>query len=133
MQVRIRDQAKHFRPQQKIIYNEWVNINTRAVQAEKFLSEKNPLFQIMAEDLELAENQILSGVRETREENVISELIKRVKITPRQVNNDELVGQIKYISGYLKTLKMWVANRDDLIKKEADGVILIEREQPNDE
>jgi hypothetical protein len=50
-------------------------------------------------------------------------------ITPKQIQVDETVGQLKYIRGFLSELQTWVDFKAELEKKEANGEITIERHE----
>lgn len=140
---RIRDAVRYVKPQQSISYQEWKQIEDRATQAELFMSEENEIYQLMLADLENAKDIILENrIKEVHEEklinthevsneagiSVIPEFVKKF-ITPKKEQVDELVGQYKYIKGFLAEMKTWIDFRDELIKKEADGQITIERNE----
>lgn len=124
---RIRDGKRYFKPQQKITFEEWEEITDRAAQAEVFF-KLNRVTNTLKDSLSDAESMILENrVREVHEEHTIAEGLKKIFITPKKIQDDELVGQIKFIRSYFAELKTWIDFKADLEKKEADGVISIER------
>lgn len=128
---RIRDGKRYFKPQQKITFEEWEEITDRAAQAEVFF-KLNRVTNTLKDSLSDAESMILENrVREVHEEHTIAEGLKKIFITPKKIQDDELVGQIKFIRSYFAELKTWIDFKADLEKKEADGIISIERSQDN--
>lgn len=141
---RIRDAVRYVKPQQKIGFQEWQQIEERARQAEIFMNDSNEIYKLMLADLENSKDIILENrIREVHEESVITtkvetteqggvsvipEMLKRF-ITPRKVQVDELVGQYKYLKSFLAEMKTWIDFRDELVKREADGQITIERNE----
>lgn len=127
---RIRDGKRYFKPQQKVSFEEWEDITDKANEAAQFFEKHSRIVGILEQSLNDAQNMILENrVREVREEFTISETLKKIFITPKKVQDDELVGQIKFIRTFLAELKTWIDFKADIESKEAAGVISIERKK----
>lgn len=125
---RIRDQKRYLRPQQIISFEEWENISSRASYAKQFLKEDNPIYATMKQSLVDAENMILENrVREVKEVHVISETLQKIFTTPKEIQDDEIVGQLKFIRTFLSELQTWIDFKVEIEKKEAEGVVSIQR------
>lgn len=126
---RIRDGIKNFKPQGHISFKEWEEITDRASFAKQFLKETNLVYLRLKEDLESLQNTILENrVYGVQEENMITDVFKKVFVIPRQVQVDEITGQYKYIKSLLAELQLWIDTKKQLEKDEADGKITIEHE-----
>jgi len=132
---RVRDKLRNFRPQDVVSYEDWQDIESRFVFASNLLKEDNPAYQILKTDLEQAREILIHNrVHEVKEVRIIGEL-QKIFTTDKKEQMDELVGQIKYIEGYLAELQSWVDRKVQLEHEEAGGKIVIRRtqeEQVND-
>lgn len=127
---RFRDLKKEFKPQGHISYNEWKDILDRFTVAKKFLSPDNPLYVLMQEDLKKGEDIIIENrIREVHDITQVTDTLKKVFITKRQIQIDELVGQIKYLRDLFRELQSWIDIKQQLEKEEADGKITIQRDE----
>jgi len=127
MLQRIRDHVKAFKPQEQITYEEWTFISDRAISAKKFLDENNQVYVMLAQSLKDAESTVLENrVLEVREERTVSELFKKVFIYPKQMQLDELVGQIKLIRNLFRECQSWIDMKKMYEKQEANGKITID-------
>lgn len=130
MLKRFRDLKKEFKPQGQISYEEWKGISDRFIVAKKFLSPTNPLYLLMQEDLKKGEDIILENrIREVHDITQVTDTLKKVFITKRKIQIDELVGQIKYLRDFFKELNEWISLKEQLEKEEADGRITIQRDE----
>lgn len=124
---RVRDKLRNFRPQEVVSYEDWQDIENRYVFASNLLKEDNPAYQILATDLaEAREILIHNRIHEVKEVRIIGE-IQKIFTTDKKEQMDELVGQVKYIEGYLGELRSWVARKEQLEHEEAAGRIVIRR------
>lgn len=133
---RVRDKLRNWRVQDVIAFEEWSDIESRYAEAASFIKEENQAYQILLAELREAESIILDNrVHEVREVRFISELMQKVFVIPKEEQLNELVGQIKFIRGYLAELQSWIDRKLQLEKEEADGRIIIRRnkEEPIDE
>lgn len=129
---RIRDKVRNFRPQEIISYADWTDIENRFIFASEFLKPENPAYQILKTDLEEAREIVLHNrVHDVKEVRIIGE-IQKIFSTPREEQMDELVGQIKYIEGYLAELQAWVDRKLSLEALEGAGKVAIRR-RPEEE
>jgi predicted DNA-binding antitoxin AbrB/MazE fold protein len=125
---RTRDVKRNFKPLQKVSFQEWEDIQDKAIYAKKFFDKKNIVYLRMQESLDEAINIITENrVHEVREEHTISETFKKVFITPKKIQDDELVGQVKFIKNLFAELQSFIDIKEDIEKKEAEGSIIIER------
>lgn len=126
---RVRDKLRNYRPQDVISYEDWQDIENRFIFASQFLKEENPAYVILKTDLEEAREIVIHNrVHDVKEVRIIGE-IQKIFSTDKKEQMDELVGQIKYIEGYLAELTSWVARKVDLERLEADGKVVIRRRQ----
>lgn len=125
---RIRDARRYIKPQQHVSFEEWEDISKRASYAAQFLQPENPINITMRESLLQAENMIMENrLREVKEVHVISDTLQKIFTTPKKIQDDEVVGQIKYIRTFLAELQTWIDFKAELERKEAEGVIAIQR------
>lgn len=130
MLQRIRDAKKYFKPQGQISFKEWEAITDRYIYAQKFLSESNPIYVELKEQLKECEDDILENrLREVRnfDFNSFTGVVQRVFISPKKIQDDETVGQIKFLRQFFAKLESWIFDKEDYEKKEADGLIVIDR------
>lgn len=126
---RTRDFIRNVKPVGHVSYEEWQDIVERYSEAKKFLSSKGKIISLMRDDLKNAENIVLENrVHEVQEERSF-ETFKKVFITPKEEQLNELVGQIKLLRGYIKELESWIERKETLERQEADGKIIIHREE----
>lgn len=124
---RVRDKLRNYRPQEVVPYEDWKDIESRFAFASTFLSEDNPAYQILMTDLEEAREIIIHNrVHEVKEVRIIGE-IQKIFTTPKDEQMNELVGQVKYIEGYLAELRDWVLRKENLEHLEAAGKVIIRR------
>lgn len=127
MLERLRDKKLFHKPQQRITTEQWEEIKDRASKATSFMKYDNLVCDLLRQALMEAESIVLENrVKEVREEVTVSEQLKKVFITPQKIQFDELVGQIKFIRDFFAELKSWIDFHDQMLKKEADGIIVIE-------
>lgn len=136
MLTRIRDGVRYHKPQQKISFDDWEQITTRASLAAAFFKEDNYTFITMKADFEEAEKIILENrIFEVHEEITVSTQesekgiipqLKRIFITPKKIQVDELVGRYKYIKKLFAEFQTWIDFKKELESKEAKGEIEIE-------
>lgn len=125
---RIRDKVRQFKPQEVVSAKDWESIEDNHAFAATFLKKENPGYRILLGDLKEAEEIILNNrVHEVHELRVISEFLHKTFKTGKKQQVDELVGQIKYIRGYLGELQLWIDRKVELEKLEGEGKIVIER------
>lgn len=124
---RIRDAKRYLKPLQTFSFKEWEDISSKATFAEAFLKEDNPVYISLRGRLAEAETTILDGVREVREEYIVTEIFKKVFIKNKRARTDELVGQVQVLSAFLLEIQGWVALKKELETKEANGEISIQR------
>lgn len=125
---RIRDGVRYFKPQEKVSFEEWEQVCDRASRAKSFIRNDNLIYTTLIQSLKDIELIILENrIKEVREEHVVTDTFKKIFITPKKIQDDELVGQYKFIKGFLAELQSWVDFKKELEKKEAEGVISIER------
>lgn len=124
---RVRDKLRNFRPQEVVSYEDWTDIENRYSFAVTLLKEDNPAYQILITDLnEAREILIHNRVHEVKEVRIIGE-IQKIFTTDKREQENELVGQIKYIEGYLAELQSWIDRKVQLEHEEAAGRIVIRR------
>lgn len=132
---RVRDKLRNYKPQEVIPYEDWKDIEARYTFAVTFLNEENPAYLILKTDLEEAKEIVLHNrIHEVKEVRIIGE-IQKIFTTDKESQMNELVGQIKYIEGYLAELQDWMNRKTMLEHLEADGKVVIRRsaeEQVND-
>lgn len=129
---RIRDNLRK-KPQEAISFEDWKQIEGRFIVASEFLKKDNIASQIMKADLKDAEDMVLTNrVREVKEIRIIGEIQKIFSYDKRE-QMDELVGQIKYIRGYLAEMQAWIDHKKGLEREEAAGRIIIHREEERDQ
>ena len=128
MTKRIRDKIRNFKPREQVSIEDWEDIKTRHSLAKKLLKEDNPLYILLTESLSKAETLILENrLKEVRESHKITDSLTKVFVTPKKVQDDEIVGQIKFLRTLLLELESWVERRDDVEQREAEGRVVIER------
>jgi hypothetical protein len=125
---RVRDFQRYRKPQQEVTYEQWEDVMAKYNSAVAFFKDSNMAKVVMEEDLKYAEDAILENrIREVREEHTITEMFKKTFITPKKVQDDELIGQIKFIRKYVATLQEWITIKEDFEQREANGQIVIQR------
>lgn len=130
---RIRDAQKFFRPQGQISFEEWQDITDKYAYAKKFMSDTNPIYTEMKAQLQEAESDIMENrLREVHNFDFDTNLgaIRRMFITPKKLQDDETVGQIKFLRAFFAKLESWMAIKEDYEKKEANGLLTIDRQEP---
>ena len=126
---RVRDKLRNYRPQEVVSYDDWKDIEDRYNFAITLLKEDNPAYLILKTDLEEAREILIHNrVHEVREVRIIGE-IQKIFTTDKREQENELVGQIKYIEGYLAELNSWIARKVELEHMEAAGKVVIRRSQ----
>lgn len=126
---RVRDKLRNYRPQEVVPFEDWKDIEARFLMASQFLNEENPAYLILKTDLDEAREILIHNrVHEVKEVRIIGE-IQKIFTTDKKQQEDELVGQIKYIEGYLAELQSWIARKVDLEHLEAEGKIIIRRNE----
>lgn len=124
---RTRDKLRRSRPMEVVTYEEWSDIEDRYSFAASFMKKKNPLYAILKSDLKEAREIIIHNrVHKVREIRLIGE-IQKIFTTPKEQQMNELVGQVKYIEGFLAELQSWIDRKKSLERLEANGKIIIRR------
>lgn len=103
-------------------------LEEQASAAKYFLKNKRFKFirDYLQEAMDEARNQILENrIRDVREEVTISDKLKRVFITPRKVQVDELVGAYKFIKKFFDDLEYMISLPEEVKKKAERGEIEI--------
>lgn len=125
---RVRDKIRTFKPQQVISNEDWEDVQNRAKYAKLFLRKDNPMYVIITHDLKDAENMLLENrIHEVREIHHVTDTLQKLFITPRKEQMDEVVGQIKYLRGFIAELQSWIHREEELEKMDAAGVVSIIR------
>ncbi len=125
---RVRDFQRFRKPQQEVTYEQWEDVMAKYNSAVAFFKSSNMAKTVLEEELKYAEDAILENrIREVREEHTITEVFKKTFITPKKIQDDELIGQIKFIRKYVATLQEWITIKEDFEKREANGQIVIQR------
>lgn len=123
---RIRDLTKRVRPVQNISQPVWEDIEKRALIAEQIKS--SPAYDLLLENLNKAKDIVLENrVHEVQEHRTISKGLKKVFITPREEQLNELSGQIKFINLFMREIDQWINRKRDFEKMESEGSVTIER------
>lgn len=126
---RVRDKLQTYRPKEVVSYEDWKDIEDRHNFASLLLKEDNPAYLILKNDLEEAREILIHNrIHEVREVRLIGE-IQKIFTTDKREQENELVGQIKYIEGYLAELNSWIARKVELEHMEAAGKVIIRRSQ----
>jgi hypothetical protein len=126
MYKRIRDKVHNFRPQEVVNKETWDEIIKRYNEAVYF--QKSALFVTLKTSLEEAESSILENrIREVQEVVTITKTFKRIFTTPKKTQDDEVVGQIKFIRNLMREVQGWIDHKSQLEKMETDGKIIIHR------
>jgi hypothetical protein len=126
---RVRDKVQNFKPQESVSYEEWEDIKSRNAVAKKFISEFNPIYILIQESLKNSEDMILENrIREVREIHKITDTFKKIFITSKKIQDDEIIGQIKFIRSLLAEVQFWIDRMESLEKREADGKAIIDRD-----
>lgn len=129
MLKRVRDKVQNFKPQESVSYEEWEDIKSRNAVAKKFISEFNPIYILIQESLKNSEDMILENrIREVREIHKITDTFKKIFITSKKIQDDEIIGQIKFIRSLLAEVQFWIDRMESLEKREADGKAIIDRD-----
>lgn len=124
---RIRDKLRTFKPQEVISYETWVDIEDRAAQAEEFMKEGNFLSSMLESELKEAEEIVLTNrVHKVKEVRLLGD-IQKIFTTEKKVQLDELVGQIKFIRGFLAEARGWIQRKAELESLESNGKVIIRR------
>ncbi len=126
----MRDVVRNIRPQGQVSAQKWEDISDKFVYAKKFMSESNPIYMKMRAQLKKFEDDILENkLQETHKFNFDINLgvVKDMLITPKKLQDDETVGQIKYLRNFFRELEFWIFEKEDYEKQEADGLITIDR------
>jgi hypothetical protein len=128
MLQRIRDAKKYLKRQGHISFEEWQEIENRYAHAKDFFSETNPSFRIMRDDLKNAEDIIIENrLREVHDITQVTDTLRKVFITDRKLQLDELTGQVKYLRGFFREMQSWIDMKMDAERDEADGKLTIDR------
>jgi antitoxin component YwqK of YwqJK toxin-antitoxin module len=111
----------------KITAEEWQIIQDNSKTAKLLLEAKR--FSFFRDYLEQAANEVEqiilnNRVREVHEELTITDKLKRVFVTPKKIQKDELVGQYKFINQFMDFIQD-VATKKELAEKMQDENKLI--------
>lgn len=125
---RTRDVLRRKMPVGRISYEEWKDVESRYTFATGFLADENPVYNLLVDGLKKAEDIVLENrLHEVREVKKISDNLKKIFITPKQEQLDELVGQVKLINNILNEVKFWKSYKEELERLEGLGKINIDR------
>lgn len=128
---RVRDAIRNFKPQGQVSFEEWEQITDRAAYAKKFMSPVNPVFVELQSQLQELETDIMENkLREVRnfDFNAYTGVVQRVFVTPKKLQDDETIGQIKFLRQFFAKLQSWIDIKKDYEQKEADGLLVIDRD-----
>lgn len=129
MFTRTRDKLPNFKPQEKVSAENWEKICDRYVIAKGFLNSDNPIYQILAGLLETNKNLLLENkLKEVREEK-LTDTLRRIFVTPKKVQEDEVVGQIKLTKNLFEEIESWIKVKEEIERRESTGITVIEREK----
>ncbi len=124
---RIRDRIINQKPLQKLTPQEWEDIQNRHTFAVKFLDEENPILSLLKNELNNAEEVVMENrLREVHEIHTITESFKKVFVTPKQIQDDELTGQIKFIRSFIREINAWIERYDEIKKMIDNGEIEVD-------
>lgn len=131
--MRVRDVIRNnFKPQGEMSFEEWKIVADRFAYAKKFMSDTNPIYVEMKVQLEEAERDILENrLREVHnfDFNSYTGAIQRMFLTPKKLQDDETVGQIKFLRHFFAKLQSWITEKENYEKQEADGRLIIHRDE----
>lgn len=119
-----------FMPKTTISVEEWEQIEAKSKAAKLILEEKR--FSFLIDYLKSAkadiERIILNNtVREVREEVTITDQLKRIFVTPRKQQLDELAGQYKLLEQLFNFLHQTVNLKEEAERLEDKHKLVIER------
>lgn len=130
---RTRDKILRARSKEVVPFVTWRDIEERAQQAEIFFTGNSHVYKSMRQDLQEAENMVLTNrVKEVKQIKMVGDIQKIFSID-KETQMNELVGQIKYIRDTLSELQSWIDRKADMERREANGEILIQRELPDEQ
>lgn len=120
----------------KITAEEYQRISEESKYAEMILKNKN--FKFIRDYLESAlvyvEQSILNNtIKEVHEHQTITDKLKRVFITQKKEQIDELTGQYKFIKKFLSDLEYFVSRKLDLDKEIERKLVILEGGNDKDE
>lgn len=125
---RVRDVRRGLRPQGKISEAEWEDIVNRFNYASKVVEQQSPILALLESDLEKAKQIVTENrIHDVQEVKTITKGLKKIFMTPREEQLNELVGQIKYLKGFLAEMHSWVDRKVELERLAGEGLIEIER------
>lgn len=121
---------RNFRRKPTIKAEEWDKIEEKAKSASYFLNNKR--FKFIQEYINASLNEIEqlilnNSVKEVHEESIISDKFKKIFVTPKKVQVDELIGAYKWIKQFMADLEFLIIQRDNFAKKAENKEIEIER------
>lgn len=123
---RIRDRVINQKPVHELTSQEWEDIQERHTLAIKFLDEENKIYALLKSELNNAEDIVMENrLREVHEVHTVTDTFKKVFITPKQVQDDELVGQIKFIRSFIREIKSWIDQYEEIKAMINNGEITI--------
>jgi len=124
---RIRDRVLNQKPLQKLTQEEWDDVQNRHTLAVKFLAEDNAIYALLKNELNNAEEMIMENrLREVHEIHTITDTFKKVFVTPKQIQDDELTGQVKFIRSFIREIKSWIDRYDEIKQMIDNGEIVID-------
>lgn len=121
---------RNFRKKPTVRAEEWNDIDEKAKAASYFLNNKRFEFiqNYINTSLSEIEDLILNNsVKEVHEESTISDKFKKVFVTPKKVQIDELIGAYKWIKQFMADLEFLIVQKENIIQKEENKEIEIER------
>lgn len=126
---RVRDKLRLPKPTEQISFADWQQIEDRFVQATQFMLEGYQPYEIMKAELREAEEMILTNrIHEVKEIRIIGE-IQKIFTHDKREQIDEVVGQVKFIRGFLAEMQTWIDYKKELERLEADGKLIIHRDE----
>lgn len=120
----------------KITAEEYQRISDESKYAEMILKNKN--FKFIRDYLESAlvyvEQSILNNtIKEVHEQQTITDKLKRVFITQKKEQIDELTGQYKFIKKFLSDLEYFVSRKQEVDSEIERKTVILEGGNDKDE
>lgn len=120
----------------KITAEEYQKISDESKYAEMILKNKN--FKFVRDYLESAlvyvEQSILNNtIKEVHEHQTITDKLKRVFITQKKEQIDELTGQYKFIKKFLSDLEYFVSRKQEVDSEIERKTVILEGGNDKDE
>lgn len=121
--------TKFNRKKETISAQDWQKMENNAKWADQLLTSSK--FGFLRDYLQSAQEEIkdmilTNRVKEVHEEFSIKENLKKIFVTPKKIQVDELVGKYAFINQFLEYLHFLVQLKKDAEKAQSDKKIIIE-------